>query len=317
MGVSERNYRKTLSALRKYLKIVEREMSSREWGNIDFSAVPSQAMRKYAKAYLRHDDQTHFRDFLSKVEKGEAKINSSTAFTYEIYDMLLQTEYSWRRTAPSADIIRTADAMWKALPDYTNDANALVMADVSGSMTGRPMSISVTLALYFAERNKGLFKDRYMTFTDQPSIRKVSNGNIYDKLNDIEHSEVGYSTNLAAAFDAILDAAVDSSAKQEEIPETLYIISDMQFDAQMSNNKETNFETARRKFSEAGYTLPHVVFWNVNATGNDAPATKYDGCVTLISGSSQSTFKYAFAGYDPIESMLEVLNADRYKQITL
>ncbi len=207
-------------------------------------------------------------------------------------------------------------ALWNALPDYTNDTNALVLADVSGSMSGRPMSVSTTLAVYFAERNKGRFANTYMTFTNIPQVVTVQGGDLYDKLNYVQHHNVGYNTNLEAAFDAILKAAVDAKCTQEEMPAVLYIISDMQFDAQMSNSSETNFETAQRKFAQAGYELPHVVFWNVNG-GNDSPATKYDDKVTLISGSNQSAFKYAVEHKSPVELMHEVLNGPRYEQIVL
>jgi hypothetical protein len=156
-----------------------------------------------------------------------------------------------------------------------------------------------------------------MTFTDIPKLVTVSGKDIKEKLNYVEHNHVGYNTDLHAAFRAILKAALSSNATQDELPQTLYIVSDMQFDAQMSNSDETNFETAQREFKEAGYKLPHVVFWNVNAYGDDAPATKYDDNVTLISGSSQSTFQYAVAGKSPLQSMLDILNSDRYAKISV
>ncbi len=307
-GLKPSQYRKRLSALRKHISLLEQKMSAREWAAIQYDKLPSQAHRKHVKAFKRHDEEG-YETYLGKVEKGEAKINSGTLFTYEIYD-LVQNDWNGDKT-------RTADALWNALPDYTSGKNALVLADVSGSMTGRPMSVSTSLAVYFAERNEGPFKGKYMTFTDIPELISVSGKNISEKLNYVQHHGVGYNTNLQAAFDAILSAAVSANASQEELPQTLYIVSDMQFDAQMSNTSETNFDTAQRKFKEAGYELPHVVFWNVNSFGKDAPATKYDNRVTLISGLNQSTFQYAVNGKTPIESMLDILNSDRYAQITL
>lgn len=303
-------YRKTVTALRKHIALLEQKMSSKEWANVAYENLPTQAHRKHIKAFKRNDG-TRYEAYLGKVEKGEAKINSSAGFTYEIYD-LVEHDHSGTNE-------RTANAMWKALPDYTNGSNALVLADVSGSMSGRPMSISVSLALYFAERNEGPFKNYYMTFTDVPKLVKVpETGTLSQKMSFIEHKHVGYNTDLQAAFDAILAAAKKEGASQSDLPKVLYIISDMQFDAQMSNCKETNFETAQRKFKEAGYELPHVVFWNCSPYGHqDAPATMYDTRVTLISGSNQSTFQYAVEGKTPIESMMDVINSERYAQITL
>src|SRR5690606_34882037 len=160
--------RKTLSSLRAYINVLERKMSAKEWADISYDKIPSQAHRKHVKAFKRND-LARYEEFIGQVEKGEKKINSGTLFTYEIYDMLGLRGYSRQR--PDAATLRSAEAMWKALPDYTNDTNALVLADVSGSMEvndSRPMSISTTLAVYFAERNKGTFKNFYMTFTDIP-----------------------------------------------------------------------------------------------------------------------------------------------------
>lgn len=307
-GLKPREYRQRLAALRGYLNIVERKMSAREWSSIEYEKLPTQAHRKHVGAFRRHDE-ARYEKYLESVEKGEAKINSNTAFTYEIYETVM-TDWEGKHT-------RTANAMWQALPDYTNGQNALVLADVSGSMSGRPMAISVSLALYFAERNTGPFKDYFMTFTSTSRLQKVRGSNLYEKMKNLQNSEWGMSTNLQSAFNAILKAAKDSNASADEMPKTLYIISDMQFDHATGRNDETNFEAAERKFREAGYELPHVVFWNCNAYGDEAPATKYDNRVTLISGSSQSTFQYVVAGKTPLESMLDILGSERYAQIVL
>lgn len=304
LELKPRQYRTKVVALRKYIKLLEQQMSNNEWGEIDYGKIPSQAGRKHVKAFMRHDED-RYREFLSKVEKGEATVNAGTLYTYEVFDMV--------RGGNDA----AANAMWKNLPDYTNGQNALVLADVSGSMYGRPMDVSVSLALYFAERNTGPFQGYYMTFSGTPELTQVVGNTLTDKLRFIEHHNVGYNTDLAKAFDKILDAAVKSGAKGDDLPKTLYIISDMEFDSQMSNCGETNFDTAQRKFKAAGLELPHVVFWNVDARQNQAPATKFDNRVTLISGSSQATFQHAVNGKSPIELMNDVVNSERYAQITI
>jgi hypothetical protein len=307
-GLKASQYRKRVVALRKYIKLLEQSMSAREWAEIQYDKLPTQAHRKHIKAFKRHDDE-RYGEYLGKVEKGEAKINSSASFTYEIYDMV---HADWQGTNE-----RTANAMWKALPDYTNGQNALVLADVSGSMSGRPMSISVSLALYFAERNEGPFKDYFLTFTGKSRLQKITGNTLSEKMNSIERADWSMNTNLQSAFDAILKAAQDSNATADEMPKTLYIISDMQFDQATGRNDETNLEVAERKFREAGYELPHIVFWNANSYGDEAPATKFNNRVTLISGSNQSTFQYVVAGKTPMESMLDILNSDRYAQISV
>jgi len=295
-------YRKTLSKLRKYIKLLEQKMSANQWGEIDYEKTPSQAMRKHTKAFKRHDEE-RFAGYLEAVEKGEKKINTSTLFTYEVFDLIREDEAA-------------ANAMWKNLPDYTKDTNALVIADVSGSMSGRPMSISVSLALYFAEHNKGPFSGYFMTFSAKPQLVKVLGKNLAERLQNIENADWDMNTDIEAAFQAILDAAKKNDATADEMPKILYIISDMEFD-EATRGTQTNFERAQEMFAEAGYTLPHVVFWNVDSRQNQTPATMYDQRVTMISGSSQSTFRYAVEGKTPLESMNDILNSERYAVITL
>ncbi len=306
-----RTYRKNITGLRKYYdNFLERLMSEKRWGEIDYSTLPSQAHKKHVKAFLRNDEE-RYRAYLGKVEKGEAKINSGTLFTYQLYDMV-----------NGGGDEKAANALWSGLPDYTKGQNALVLADVSGSMTWGagsvvPMSISVSLALYFAERNVGAFKDYFMTFTSQSRLQKVHGSTLSAKMRSIENAEWGGSTNLQSAFDAILRAAVNAKASPAEMPSTLYIISDMQFNVATSANDKTNLEVMAQKYQAAGYELPHVVFWNANAIGDDAPATMHDDRVTLISGANQSTFQFVVEGKSPMESMLDILNSDRYAQIVL
>jgi hypothetical protein len=302
LDMKPREYRRTIVKLRAYIKLLETQMSRNQWGDIDYEHTPGQALRKHTKAFYRHDDE-RFKAYLEAATTGEKKLKASTLFTYEVYE-----------AAESGDT-KAADAMWANLPDYTNGKPALVVADVSGSMMGRPMAVSVSLALYFATRNQGAFNGYFLTFSERPKLQKVVGKTLHQQMNSIEQSQWGMNTNLQAAFQAILDAAIAAKAGQEDIPAVLYIISDMEFDRCVGGANETNFERARRDFREHGYELPHVVFWNVNARNMQSPATKFDTNVTLISGLSASTFQYAVAGKTPLESMMDILNGPRYAAV--
>lgn len=302
-------YRKNISKLRKYINLLEQQMSEKRWDDIEYAKIPSQAHKKHVKAFYRHSEE-RYKAYLESVTKGEAKINAGTLFAYQLYDMVA----GYR---PDPEKVKAADALWANLPDYTRGQNALVLADVSGSMSGFPMSVSVSLALYFAERNEGQFKNYFMTFSARPKLQKISGATLSAKMRSIETANWDMNTDLQAAFDAILAAALAGKATPEEMPSTLYIISDMQFDQACARNNKTNFEVIADKYKTAGYELPHVVFWNANAYGNDAPATKFDNRVTLISGSNQSTFQYVVEGKTPLQSMLDILNSDRYSKIVL
>lgn len=303
-------YRRNLSKLRAYYdNFLEKLMSEKRWAEIDYAKIPSQAHKKHVAAFFRHDEE-RYKKYLDSVVKGEAKINSGTLFAYQLYDMV--NVYNVK-----ADVVKAADALWANLPDYTRGQNALVMADVSGSMSGFPMSVSVSLALYFAERNVGQFKNYFMTFSARPKLQEVKGSTLSAKMRSIDRAQWDMNTNLQAAFDEILRAAVQGKATPEEMPSTLYIISDMQFDQACGSNRHTNFEVIKSKYKAAGYDVPHVVFWNANAYGGDSPATKHDDNVTLISGSNQSTFQYVVEGKTPLQSMLDILNSDRYSKIVL
>ncbi len=316
LGMEAKEYRQRVVALRRYISLLEQQMSANNWSEIDYSKVPSQAFRKHVKAFGRHD-QDRFAAFLDAASKGEVKLNTSTLYTYEVY-----------RAVQRGDVA-AADAMWANLPDYTSGRNALVMADVSGSMDtadGMPMATSVSLALYFAERNQGLFNGYFMTFSGNPQLVQVQGNTLSQRMAMIEQQEWGMNTDLIKALLAVLEAAVRASAPQEELPSILYVISDMQFDNATSGRdwrsseetpKVTTLDVAKREFERAGYTLPHVVFWNVNAMSNQLPATMFDNAVTLLSGSSQSTFRYAVEGKTPQEFMIEVLTSERYAPITI
>lgn len=303
LGLKPSQYRKKLSALRAYIKLLEHKMSKKEWVSIDYDKLPSQAGRKHVKAFCRNDGERYER-YLEAVNSGEKKINTSTLYTYEIFDLVRSDE-------------ELANTMWANLPDYTNGTDALVLADVSGSMSGRPMSVSVSLALYFAERNNGIFKNYFMTFSEQPQLVQVIGNSLYEKLRYIESRDWSMNTNLESAFQAILSASLASGQGQDGMPKVLYIISDMEFDQAITNPSQSIFDNAKTSFASHGLTLPHVVFWNVDARNTQAPATKFDGNVTLISGLSQSTFRYAVEGKTPLELMEEVIHSERYNRIVL
>lgn len=297
-------YRKKVVALRKHIELLEQKMSSNQWSNIDYSKVPSQAGRKHTKAFMRHDEG-RYRNYLEKASKGEEKMNTETLYTYEVFD------------AVQAGQLEAANAMWANLPDYTSGTNAIVVADVSGSMYGRPMSVSVSLALYFAEHNTGPFKDRFMTFSARPQVVEVLGNTLLDKLRNIENADWDMNTDLEAVFDSLLSAAKSSGAKGDDMPKVVYIISDMEFDRCVDAPDSTIFENAKDKFSAEGFELPHIVFWNVDARQIQSPATKFDNRVTLISGLSQSTFRYAVEGKTPEELMDSVINSERYAPIVV
>ena len=308
LQMSERGYRKTLAQLRRYLNVTEVDLSARSYEKILYPQVPSKAMNNYRNAFLRNDEE-RFREYLDKVSSGEEKINASVLYPYDIVEKIL---YGGVEDDP------VLEAQWKALPNYVEDEKrCLIMADVSGSMGGRPMATSIGLAIYFAERNKGPFAGRFMTFSARPELVEIKGENLAEKIRYVENAEWNMNTDLEAAFDLVLRTAVRNKVKQEELPESIVVITDMEFDQCVSGN-DLFYDTMKAKYEAFGYQIPNIVFWNVRSGKNTYHASFDRPGVQLASGQSPVVFESLAKGVNmtPQEYMLSVLNSERYEPIT-
>lgn len=310
LGMSVYDYKRLCVKLRRYIDVVEQRMSANGWNTINYPAVPSRAMMNYRKAFARHDEE-RFNEYLNKVQSGEQKINSATLYPYDIVEKILYRH----------EDSKVLEAQWDNLPDYVDgDMNAVVMADVSGSMYGRPLATSVGLALYFAERNKGAYHNLFMTFSGEPQFVEVKGDTITEKVNFISNASWGYNTDLEAALLKILDVAVENDCSQEEMPKSLIIVSDMEIDIATGQKRRENFyDYVNRLYAEKGYKVPNVVFWNVDSRHDVFLADKSRKGVQLVSGQSASTFKNLIGCVDktPVEMMYSVLNGERYQAIQI
>ena len=317
LGLTPRAYRKVLSALRKHLRVVETSMSAQEWEAIQYAQVPSYAMKNYRKAFAKHDPDG-FSAYKASLVKGETKVNASTLFPYDLVNQYTRSRGYWGMRAANPDTI--IEAQWKALPNYVKgENNILVMADVSGSMSGRPMDTSIGLATYFAQHNKGDYHNLYMTFTDQPHFIELREGaTLAECIAKVMATDVGYNTNLEAAFNYILKHAVDNGVSNDELPKALVVISDMEIDRYMRQNKMDFVDAMKAKFARYGYTLPKLIMWNVQAR-NDTVLSKQED-VLLVSGQAASTFRELCGNLDgktAWDLMLETLGNKMYDCITI
>ena len=308
--VSPREYRKMLSHLRSELNLVENAMTHNEWAGINYEHVPSKAMTLYRKAFSKHD-ATRFVAYLNAVEKGEAKINSAVSTPYDLVVKVYK----------STGEDKVLEAQWNALPNYCDDRKALVIADVSGSMGSPGHSPAITtclaLSLYMAERNTGPFQNYIMTFSDDSTFVKIGGNTLREKLKSIHDSDhrMSGSTNLQSSFNEILRVAIANNVPASDMPNTLFVISDMEFN---SCTKGTNYDNIKAKYRAAGYELPEIVFWNVNARNDQSPITMNDKAC-LVSGYSPSILRAVLSGVQltPTDVMLETINHERYDRVTL
>ena len=332
LRLSESMYRRALSKLRAYLKVVEKSMSAQEWATIEYSTVPSYAMKNYSQAFARHD-RDRFSDYKESLERkiadgtiSQKDIKSATLFPYDLVRKYTGADLSnfWSRRSCIGPYDTITEAQWKALPDYLGEeANVIVMADVSGSMYSpnyQPISASLGLALYFAERNKGIYHNKYMTFTDKPSFLIINeNASLRDRLVQAWGLGIGYSTNLERAFMYILDTAIENNVKPEEMPKALVVVSDMEIDPFFRGQGLDFLEEMTCRFRNAGYTMPKVLFWNVEARNSTFHAKSTNPNVVFASGYSASAFTSIIKGITKTayEVMRDTLMDAQYDRVVL
>jgi hypothetical protein len=290
-------YRQTLSAKSR---VVETEMSANKWDVIKYEHVPSKAMNNYSKAFRKHSPE-RFAEYLGDVTKGVKKINSSVLFPSDLVKAV------WNRDAA------TADAQWKSLPDYLKGkaSSTLVVCDVSGSMEGEPMNVSVGLGIYLSERITGDFKNLVCTFSNNPAFFTIPEGTLKEKVIALKNANWSMSTNFAKVFELVLSRAKSNNITEEDMPKNILVISDMEFNA--ADDNRTNFEYVQDIYKASGYAMPKLVFWNVNGRVGNTPATINDKGVQLISGFSPSIMKYVLEAESNPEALVEsIVNDEAY-----
>ena len=307
LGYPVRNFKRIVRYLRKRIGVIESLMSTGRWDEIKYPEVPSRAMMIYRNAFMKHDEQ-RYREFIDKAFTGEAKINSSTLYPYDLVEKIW--DHSWHRAKED----KTVEAQWRQLPNYVeHGTNALVIADTSGSMNGRPMATSVGLAIYFAERNVGAYHNMWMSFSANPRIHILKGNTLAQKINALNKNDWDANTDLRKAFELVLDIAIKNNVPAEEMPKSLIVISDMEID--VCGNKEwTFYEKMSQRFRKHGYQIPNIIFWNVNSRHDIFHADSKRIGVQLCSGQSTTVFKQMLSciGMTPVEAMEKVINAERY-----
>ena len=314
LGYSVYDFKRIVRAMRKHIKVVESLMSAGKWDEIEYPKVPSRAMMIYRNAFKRHDEK-RFNDFINKAVTGEVKINSSTLYPYDLVEKVVR--FGWSCLIARED--SAVEAQWRQLPNYVEEGtNALVIADTSGSMSGRPIYTAIGLAVYFAERNKGAYHNMWMSFSSNPHIHMLKGETLAEKLNSIEIDDWGQNTDLKAAFNLILKIAEENNVPADEMPKSLIVISDMEIDF-CGNREWTFYDKMKHKFEKRGYQIPNIIFWNVNSRHDVFHADATRKGVQLCSGQSTTVFKQLMGciGYTPVEMMEKVINSERYEPITV
>lgn len=333
LHVTPREYRKTLSALRERIHVVERLMSQNRWNEIDFSHLPSRAGLIYRKAFERRSViQEKYREF---AKDTSAKVNAGKLYPYDVLreaQKVMHCDNYWTYSSrePALDDTQRliVNKYWDNLKNVFPEGeqfNAMVVCDTSSSMlhgasnTATPMQVAVSLAIYAAERANGPFKNHYISFSRQARLVEVFGADFCDKVSRIIRSNVCENTNLESVFDLVLNTAMQYRLPRNAMPKTLIIISDQEVDhcAGISGRKETFMESMRRKWVQKcgnRYEFPDIVFYNVSAR-NDTFLDDPKSGITFISGCSPVLFEQIMSGKTSMDLMFEKLNSSRYSDI--
>lgn len=327
LGLDHKGYRKMLSRLRQNLNIIEKYMSGKELDKVNMESLTSHQNLKYGKAFQKWIPEKR-QEYLEKVMAGEAKMNAGVVYPYEITHAYREknSQYSWY---PVRKYNMDLEALWKMLPDKVNgDSTTLVIRDGSGSMTqrfssstsARCLDVATALSVYFAEKQDGPMKDKFITFSSEPEVVDMSHcETLCEKLQLCDQYDDCSNTNIEKTFDLLLDTLKSSNATQEDVPKNLLIVSDMEFDDATSHDfdfyhdesdwTKTLFENIKEKWEDNGYELPRLVFWHINAHRTIAPMVENDRGLVTLSGFSTNTLDMVLSG----EFEKEVVNKETGK----
>lgn len=326
LGVNKAQYRKQYAApLRKHIRIVETQLCSQEWDAVNYAHVPALARLKYAKTFRKHDE-ARYDLYMRDVAAGRAKMNIKLVFPYQLVEKYLSSGYTPDNSDkyPSDEDL---DTMWNELVKQiradlvASNANlqALGVADLSGSMHGVPMQNSVALSLLWSELCEGRFHGHFYTFSRSAKLLKIQGKTLRDKVTWImQHAEIE-NTNFQAVFDDMLNHAGMWSLPPEMYPKTVYVFTDGQFDAMVTDGDKTHLDALADKHRLAGYEMPEIVFWNLRGDTVDFPSPGDRKGVAMLSGFSPSLMSLIMKGQEltPTGIMLQAIEDPALDRVVL
>jgi hypothetical protein len=302
-----------LTPLRYYLKIVENYMCSNRWEEIDFSIVPSCAMNRLKNAFQKHTPEK-FADWLNAVKEGKSKINAGQLQPHEIAKHYIN----------GGEYDEVVELQWQQIVENTsklgNFEDSIVLSDVSGSMDGVPMEVSIALGILISSLTAEPFRNIVISFDTNPTMHIIPDSctTLQQKVESMKEIPWGGSTNLYKVFELLLNRAKQYGISQDQMPKRLYILSDMQFDAAIGSDTKTVFESIEDMYSNTIYKRPDIIFWNLRSdTTVDFPVCESQDGVGCISGFSPSILKNILNGDEitPYTIMRNVIDDVRYSII--
>ena len=252
---------------------------------------------------MNHDLERRWKylNALSSPVSIGAVMHASNLYPHEVYAKYSEASGDGLFGFCKVKMDQGIEALWANLKNIDTIGNTMVVVDGSGSMESnikgsRIMAIDVarSLGVFFSERCTGEFKDKVIEFSAKPQYIDLTNcKSLADKYNTLIKYNDCSNTNLEKVFNLLLKTAIDNKLPQSELPQRILIVSDMEFDYatnicsgvhnEVMARYQTLFESIKEKWSYYGYTMPNIVFWNVNSRTNTIPVTANECGVTLVS----------------------------------
>ncbi|KAL3506110.1 hypothetical protein ACH5RR_031492 [Cinchona calisaya] len=310
--VRDRLRKEVLVPLHKALELPEVYMSANEWNLLPYKRVASVAMKNYKELFLKHDNE-RFKGYLEDVKSGKAKIAAGALLPHEIIGAL-----------EDEDGGEVGELQWKRMVDDMVKkgklSDCIAVCDVSASMSGIPMEVSVALGVLVSELSEEPWKGKLITFSEDPQLQKVEGETLLEKTQFVRSMDWGGSTNFQGVFDRILEVAIEGKLKEEQLIKRVFVFSDMEFNQASMNPWETDYQAIQRKFRENGYqTVPEIVFWNLRDS-RSTPVLANQSGVALVSGFSKNLLTMFLEGggiVNPEEVMELAIAGEEYKKLAV
>ena len=297
----------------------QRLICGKMYSKINWNTIPGKALLNLVSGKFL-DNHRLTKDYIKWIDSQPvAKFNG---YAYELGKKLGGCGNGRNLTGASLATKITVDKQFDGLiataseNDGAIHGNVLCALDTSDSMNERvdkagttAYDVCVGLGIYFSELNKGAFHNVVAMFDFESKVKTLK-GSFSDKWLDIRSSKTAWgSTN----FQSLIDLIVEVRRKHPEIPldempSTLLIVSDMQFNP--SGNfyfeadsiaERTNYEAAMEKlrevFPEEFVKNFKIIWWNVaNERTKDFPSTMDDAGTYFFSGFDGATISFLLGG---------------------
>lgn len=338
------HFKKRITTMNKFIDTTQIRQCNKQWVHINFNNVTTQTMRKQSNAFQNKtksgkqkseliDRELCAAKFKNHIELAKSnpknKVHGRRCNVYELVKDALQYS-NYDSNATSIDAI---NLQWK-----DNSKNNMGLAhspiislvDTSGSMECSecvPLYNAIGLGIRTSELTHPAFRNKILTFDSMPKWVNMDDcETFWHKVHKIKEAAWGTSTNIYLAFKMILDACVQNNVPTLEVEGMiLAIYSDMQIDCSNIMSCPYNSQVLSDKidtmYASAGYSTPHLLFWNLRST-DGFPMTTTKKNITALSGYNSSLLNVfcnkgieGLKEFTPKKTLENILGNTRYDKM--